>query len=91
MLGKSEALTDINQNPYQNYGGQRIAEFNPTQQNAFQEAINRQAAGQLAPATNLATSAGLGSRSTYQGQRKGYPGFAVFDQQARQEPFGLRE
>jgi hypothetical protein len=61
MLGKSEALTDINQNPYQNYGGQRIAGFNTTQQNAFQEAINRQSASQLAPATNLATSAGLGS------------------------------
>jgi len=61
MLGKSEALTDINQNPYQNYGGQRIAEFNPTQQNAFQEAINRQAAGQLAPATGLAAASGMGS------------------------------
>ena len=32
MLGKSEALTDINQNPYQAYGGQRIAPFNTTQQ-----------------------------------------------------------
>jgi hypothetical protein len=61
MLGKSEALTDINQNPYQQYGGQRIAGFNPTQQNAFQEAINRQSASQLAPATNLATASGLGS------------------------------
>ena len=61
MLGKSEALTDINQNPYQNYGGQRIAGFNPTQENAFQEAINRQASGQLAPATGLAAASGMGS------------------------------
>lgn len=61
MLGKSEALTDIGQNPYQNYGGQRIAEFNPTQQAAFQEAISRQSASQLAPATGLATASGLGS------------------------------
>ena len=61
MLGQSQALTNINQNPYQTYGGQRIAEFNPTQQNAFQEAINRQSAGQLAPATGLATASGMGS------------------------------
>ena len=61
MLGKTEALTDINQNPYQNYGGQRIAGFNPTQENAFQEAINRRASGQLAPATGLAAASGMGS------------------------------
>ena len=61
MLGQSQALTDINQNPYQNYGGQRIAEFNPTQQNAFQEAINRQSASQLAPASGLAAASGMGS------------------------------
>ena len=27
MLGKSQALTDINANPYQTYGGNRIAGF----------------------------------------------------------------
>jgi hypothetical protein len=61
MLGKSSALTDINQNPYQNYGGQRIAGFNPTQQKAFQEAINRKISGQLGTATGLAGAAGRGS------------------------------
>lgn len=61
MLGQSQALTDINQNPYQNYGGQRIAEFNPVQQNAFQEAINRQSASQMAPASGLAAASGMGS------------------------------
>jgi hypothetical protein len=61
MLGQSAALTDINQNPYQNYGGQRIADFSPLQQKAFEEVANQTVASQLAPATNLATASGLGS------------------------------
>jgi hypothetical protein len=60
MLGQSQALTDINQNPYQNYGGQRIAEFNKTQQDAFNRAINQTPASQLGSATDLATQAGYG-------------------------------
>ena len=35
ILGKAEALTDINQNPYQTYAGNRVADFNPLQQQAF--------------------------------------------------------
>jgi hypothetical protein len=61
MLGKSEALTDINQNPYQNYGGQRIADFNQNQQNAFANVFNQAPASQLGTATNLAGQAGLGA------------------------------
>jgi len=34
-LGEAEALTDINQNPYQTYQGNRVADFNPLQQQAF--------------------------------------------------------
>jgi hypothetical protein len=34
-LGKAEALTDINQNPYQTFQGNRVADFNPLQQQAF--------------------------------------------------------
>ena len=61
MLGKTEALTDINQNPYQAYGGQRIAQFNPNQQQAFQNTLNQQVAGQIGAGTGLAGAAGLGS------------------------------
>ena len=61
MLGKTEALTDINQNPYQNYGGQRIADFNQNQQNAFANVFNQGPASQLGTATNLAGQAGLGA------------------------------
>jgi hypothetical protein len=34
-LAKTSALTDINQNPYQQYGGERIAGFQPMQEQAF--------------------------------------------------------
>jgi hypothetical protein len=34
-LAKTSALTDINQNPYQKYGGERIAGFQPMQEQAF--------------------------------------------------------
>jgi len=34
-LGKAEALTDINQNPYQTFQGNRVADFNPLQNQAF--------------------------------------------------------
>jgi hypothetical protein len=61
MLGKSEALTDINQNPYQSYGGQRIAGFNPVQERAFQNVQNMQTAPQLGQGTALAGASGLGS------------------------------
>lgn len=35
MLGQASAVTDISQNPYQTYGGQQTAGFNPMQQQAF--------------------------------------------------------
>jgi len=64
MLGKTEALTDINQNPYQAYGGQRIAGFNPTQERAFQNITNQQVAGQVGAGTTMAGVSGLGSLGT---------------------------
>lgn len=61
MLGKSQALTDINANPYKAYGGQRIQPFTPMQEQAFQNYANQQIAGQLGTGTGLATAGGLGS------------------------------
>jgi len=58
MLGKAQAIQD---QPYQAYGGQRIAEFSPMQQQAFGRTANQQVAGQLAPASQMAGMAGLGS------------------------------
>lgn len=58
-LGKAQALTDISQNPYQAYGGERIAGFTPLQEQAFQGAQQLgpsqlgQQAGQMAGAATL--------------------------------------
>jgi hypothetical protein len=56
MLGKAEAFAD---SPYQAYGGQRIAEFSPLQQQAMQSAANLGPAKQLGTATQMAGIAGL--------------------------------
>ena len=61
LLGKSQAVTETGQNPYQQYGGQRVADFSPLQQQAFQSVGNMQTAPQLGQATNLAGAAGIGS------------------------------
>lgn len=64
MLGQAQALTDINQNPYQPYPGQRTAEFTGLQNQAFGAAGNLGPAGQLGTATDLARLAGIGALST---------------------------
>ena len=58
MLGKAEA--SINQD-YQPYGGQRVAQFNGLQNQAFNDARNLDNPGQIAAGTNLAGSAGIGA------------------------------
>ena len=60
MLGQTAALTDINQNPYQTYGGQRLASFTPLQNQAFDRVANQQVAGQIAAGTNMARAGGEG-------------------------------
>jgi hypothetical protein len=68
VLAKGAALTDINQNPYQTYGANRIAGFSPMQQRSMQAAANMRPSEQLGTATDLATAAGAGALGTnYQG------------------------
>lgn len=62
---QATALTDINQNPYQSYGGERVAQFTPLQNQAFQTAENMQTsqAGQAGiGAAGMATMGALGTR-----------------------------
>lgn len=67
-LAKGAALTDINQNPYQQYGANRIAGFSPMQQRSMQAAANMRPSEQLGTATDLSTAAGIGALGTnYQG------------------------
>ena len=56
MLGKAEALTEA---PYQAYGGERVAGFNPMQQQAFQGAADLTPARQLGLGTQMAGISGL--------------------------------
>ena len=82
-LAKTSALTDISQNPYQQYGGERIAGFQPMQQQAFEGAANMQPSAQLGLGTGLAGAAGLGALGTnYQGGN--FQG-GQFDSQAAQQ------
>jgi hypothetical protein len=64
MLGQGQALTDINQNPYMQYQGERVAQFTPLQQQAYQNAGLMQAAPQLRDASAMAGMAGLGALNT---------------------------
>lgn len=61
LLGKAQALTDINTNPYQSYTGERLAGFTPMQQQAFQNIGGMQVTPQTGQATGLAGLAGMGS------------------------------
>lgn len=65
MLGQTEALSAT---PYQTYDRERVAGFNPMQQQAFQGAQGMQGAPQMAAATGMAQQAGLQALGTqYQG------------------------
>lgn len=67
-MAKGAALTDVNQNPYQTYSGERIAGFTPLQQQAQTAATNMQPSQQLGLGSGLAGVAGLGALGTnYQG------------------------
>ena len=54
MLGQTAALTDINQNPYQPYSGQRVAGFSPLMSQAFERVAAQQVAPQIGQATQIA-------------------------------------
>jgi hypothetical protein len=66
MLGKTAALTDINQNPYQPYQGQQVAGLSPLQQQAMGSIGGQQVSSQLGGATNLAMQAGQGGLAAQQ-------------------------
>jgi hypothetical protein len=82
-LAKASTLTDINTNPYQQYGGERIAGFQPMQQQAFQGAANMQPSAQVGLGSGIAGMAGVGALGTnFQGGQ--FQG-GQFDNQAAQQ------
>jgi len=64
LLGKAELQTDIDLNPYQQYMGERVAQFTPLQQQSYENAALMQTAPQLGDATAMAGMAGLGALNT---------------------------
>ena len=73
-LGKASALTDINQNPYQQYQGNRIAGFNPLQNQALNSVQNMQASPAIGAGMGMADAAGIGSlNANYNAQNFGNP------------------
>lgn len=64
VLAKTSALTDINQNPYQKFGGDRIAGFQPMQQQAFESAANMGVSPGTRAGAAMAGTAGLSALNT---------------------------
>jgi hypothetical protein len=53
LLGDAQGLTDFRANPYMQYMGERVAQFTPMQQQAYEGAQGMQVAPQLQKATDL--------------------------------------
>jgi hypothetical protein len=64
LLGTAEQYTNIEDNPYMQYMGERQAQFTPLQQQSYNNAALMQTAPQLGDATALAGQAGLGALNT---------------------------
>jgi len=63
-LGQAQALTNINNNPYQPYQGQMVAGFSPMQAQGFSSLADMQVAPQIGQATNIANQASQGAMGT---------------------------
>jgi hypothetical protein len=59
LLGKAQALTDVNATPYQTYAGDRIAEQSQQQKDIATNILAQTMPGQFETGTNLASTAGL--------------------------------
>lgn len=64
VLGQAQALTSYDQNPYQPYTGDQVAQFSPLQQQSYDYAQQMTTSPQLQDATALAGQAGLGALNT---------------------------
>jgi hypothetical protein len=53
LLGQAAAVTNVNQNPYMQYMGDKVAQFTPLQQQAFTGAQNMKVSPQIQQASDL--------------------------------------
>ena len=63
-LGQGQALTDINNNPYQPYQGQQLAGFSPMQAQGMTAIGDMQVAPQIGQATDIANQASAGGMNS---------------------------
>jgi hypothetical protein len=68
LVGRAQAVSDINQNPYTPYGGQEVAGYNPLQTQALQGVSGLAPSAQIGQATGLA---GLASQQNFTGANVG--------------------
>lgn len=80
-LGKADALTSA---PHQAYGGERVAQFTPLQQQAFGAAQGLGPASQLGTATQFAQQAGQAAQTAGQYQPGQFQGGIFGQPQAQQ-------
>ena len=85
LLGQAQAYTDPTQNPYQQYMGDRQAQFSPLQQMSYDNAALMQSQPQLQDATALAGQAGLGALNTQYTFRPS--NFSAADAQSLMNPY----
>ena len=64
LLDQAQAFTDIEKYPYQQYQGERVAQFAPLQQQAYESAGLLQVPGQVSAGTDIAQAAGLAALGT---------------------------
>ena len=64
MMGQASALTNINQNPYQSYTGQRVAGATPLMEQSYGAIGNMQPSALIGQGADMARQAGLGALNT---------------------------
>ena len=75
LLGQAQAVSNTTQNPYMQYMGERVAQFTPLQQQAFEGAQGMQAAPQLQQATDIT---GLASQAALNYEKYNPAAFSAY-------------
>jgi hypothetical protein len=75
LLGQAQAVTNTTQNPYMQYMGERVAQFTPMQQQAYEGAQGMQVAPQLQQATDIT---GLASQAALNYEKYNPAAFSAY-------------
>jgi hypothetical protein len=75
LLGQAQAVTNTTQNPYMQYMGERVAQFTPMQQQAYEGAQGMQVAPQMQQATDIT---GLASQAALNYEKYNPAAFSAY-------------